>query len=66
MKDPVLETSEALNGRGIRGSLVVYRGSFYWRGVYTDASGKWDYPDSVDRCQGSTCESVRVLMNCCS
>jgi antirestriction protein ArdC len=26
----------------------------------------WGYPDSVDRCQGSTGESVRVLMNCCS
>jgi len=26
----------------------------------------WDYPDSVDRCQGSTGLSVRVLMNCCS
>jgi len=40
MKDPVLETSEALNARGIRGSLVVYRGSYYWRGVFTDANGK--------------------------
>jgi hypothetical protein len=27
---------------------------------------EWGYPDSVDRCQGSTGESVRVLMNCCS
>ena len=26
----------------------------------------WSYPDSVDRCQGFTGESVRVLMNCCS
>jgi hypothetical protein len=26
----------------------------------------WGYPDSVDRCQGSTGLSVRVLMNCCS
>ena len=26
----------------------------------------WGYPDSVDRCQGFTVESVRVLMNCCS
>jgi hypothetical protein len=26
----------------------------------------WDYPNSVDRCQGFTVESVRVLMNCCS
>jgi hypothetical protein len=26
----------------------------------------WDYPDSVDRCQGSTGVSVRVLMNYCS
>ena len=40
MKDAVLETSEALNARGIRGSLVVYRGSYYWRAVFTDASGK--------------------------
>ena len=27
---------------------------------------KWSYPDSVDRCQGFTGESLRVLMNCCS
>ena len=26
----------------------------------------WDYPNSVDRCQGSTRVSVRVLMACCS
>jgi len=26
----------------------------------------WDYPDSVDRCQGYTDVSVRVLMACCS
>jgi hypothetical protein len=26
----------------------------------------WAYPDSVDRCQGSTRISVRVLVNCCS
>jgi len=26
----------------------------------------WDYPDSVDRCQGYTGVSVRVLMACCS
>jgi len=27
---------------------------------------RWDYPDSVDRCQGYTDVSVRVLMACCS
>ena len=27
---------------------------------------EWGYPDSVDRCQGSTGVSVRALMNCCS
>ena len=27
---------------------------------------EWGYPDSVDRCQGSTGVSVRVLMSCCS
>jgi hypothetical protein len=27
---------------------------------------EWGYPDSVDRCQGPTSLSVRVLMNCCS
>ena len=27
---------------------------------------KWDYPDSVDRRQGSTGVSVRVLMDTCS
>jgi len=26
----------------------------------------WDYPDSVDRRQGSTGVSVRVLMDTCS
>jgi len=26
----------------------------------------WGYPDSVDRCQGSTGISVEALMNCCS
>ena len=26
----------------------------------------WSYPDSVDRYQGFTGESLRVLMNCCS
>ena len=26
----------------------------------------WDYPDSVDRRQGSTGVSVRVLMDACS
>jgi len=26
----------------------------------------WGCPGFVDRCQGSTGESVRVLMNCCS
>ncbi len=40
MEDRVAKTSEALNDRGIRGSLVVYRGGFYWRGVFTDARGK--------------------------
>jgi len=29
-------------------------------------SATWGYPDSVDRCQGPTSLSVRVLMNCCS
>jgi hypothetical protein len=27
---------------------------------------QWDYPDSVDRCHGSTGESLRALTNCCS
>lgn len=27
---------------------------------------KWDYPDSVDRLQGFTVVSVRVLMDTCS
>ena len=40
MEDLVSKTSEALNARGIRGSMAVYRGGFYWRGVYTDANGK--------------------------
>ena len=40
MEDLVSKTSEALNARGIRGSLAVYRGGLYWRGVYTDANGK--------------------------
>jgi len=26
----------------------------------------WNYPDSVDRCQGFTRLSVRALTNCCS
>jgi len=40
VEDRVAKTSEALNARGIRGSLVVYQGGFYWRGVFTDANGK--------------------------
>ena len=35
-------------------------------GAMPASKEKWDYPDSVDRCQGFTVESVRVLMNCCS
>jgi len=40
VEDQVSLTSEALNARGIRGRLVEYRGGFFWRGVFTDASGK--------------------------
>ena len=43
-------------------SRLIRQGSW----VRRRRNGTWSYPDSVDRCQGSTVESVRVLMNCCS
>jgi len=36
----VFKTGEALNARGIRGSLVVHRGNLYWRAYFNNASGK--------------------------
>ena len=36
------------------------------RQLFRSLAVLWGYPDSVDRCQGSTGVSVRVLMSCCS
>jgi hypothetical protein len=41
VEDLVSTTGEDVNARGIRGSVAVYRGGFYCRGVYTDANGTW-------------------------
>ncbi len=40
MDELIAQTSKALNDRGIRGSLIAHRQSLYWRGYFTDASGR--------------------------
>lgn len=39
MEELLNQTSRALNGRGVRGSLIVRRNNLVWRGYFTDTSG---------------------------
>jgi len=45
---------------------VVLAGSVVNADAQLERGGAWAYPESVDRFQGSTVVSVRVLMACCS